>query len=71
MPYMFWWEGKIVFLKICLTKPWTGGNRTSSSFLYSRDRDREEIEIGHNVKQTFVKSFLNSNVSIITEMPAY
>jgi hypothetical protein len=35
------WEGKNVSSKICLTKPHTGGNRTRSSFLYSRDRDRD------------------------------
>lgn len=31
------WEGKMVMWKICRTKPPTGGNRTSSSFLDSRD----------------------------------
>jgi hypothetical protein len=37
------WEGKIVLLKICLTKATTGGNRTSFSFLYSRDRDTRHV----------------------------
>jgi hypothetical protein len=33
------WEGKLVKLKICVTKPPTGGNRGSSSFLDGRDID--------------------------------
>jgi hypothetical protein len=31
------WKGKNVLSKICLTKPHSGGNRTRSSFLYSRE----------------------------------
>jgi hypothetical protein len=42
---MAWWEGKMVRSKICRTKPWTGENRTGSSFLYSRDRERDIVEI--------------------------
>jgi hypothetical protein len=38
---VIWWEGKIVLLKIWLTKIMTGGKRGTSFFLSSRDRDRD------------------------------
>jgi hypothetical protein len=28
-----WWEGKMILLKICLTKPVTGGKRGTTFFL--------------------------------------
>jgi hypothetical protein len=40
------WEGKVVIWKICRTKPRTGGNRTRSSFLYSRDSIRHMLSEG-------------------------
>jgi hypothetical protein len=38
---VFWWEGKVVLLKIRLTKTTTGEKRGTSFFLSSRDRDTD------------------------------
>jgi hypothetical protein len=43
---MAWWEGKMVRSKICRTNPWTGENRTSSSFLYIVEIEIENCQLG-------------------------
>lgn len=62
--YVFWWEGKVVLLKIWLTKTSTGGKRGTSFFLSSIKTRRIPARCSGSAEQ-LTKWYLRNNVAYI------